>query len=248
MSDLNLVFDIGANNGDDAAAYLDHHCKVVAVEANPDLCAEMRERFSAEIASGQLVLVDRAISRRRKVKLYINSSDHQWGTILPSYAEQGRKLRGEINTVEVETTTVIDLIREHGVPQRMKIDIEGVDYLCLLDLFDSDLPTHLSIERPRALIDQMFVLGLLRRLGYRRFAFVDQGDELHGTSGLFIDDVPARAWRGPTAAKATTVALYGLRAAFGIMRRTPGLRAHAPRARWFDIHAERTSLSTVSIH
>jgi FkbM family methyltransferase len=133
-----LVFDIGANNGDDADAYLKHGRKVVAVEANPDLCAGLRERFAAEIASGRFVLVEKAISRRRRVTLYVNTSDHGWGTILLSYAEHGRKLRGELRPIEVETTTVIDLIREHGVPHRMKVDIEGVDYLCLLDLFDSD--------------------------------------------------------------------------------------------------------------
>ena len=95
MIEKSLVFDIGANNGDDAAAYLKHGCKVVAVEANPDLCGELRQRFAAEIASGQFVLVDKAISRRRRVTLYVNTSDHGWGTILPSYAEHGRKLRGE---------------------------------------------------------------------------------------------------------------------------------------------------------
>jgi FkbM family methyltransferase len=52
-----LVFDIGANNGDDADAYLKRGRKVIAVEANPDLCAGLRGRFAAEITSGQLVLV-----------------------------------------------------------------------------------------------------------------------------------------------------------------------------------------------
>jgi FkbM family methyltransferase len=236
-----LVFDIGANNGDDAEVYLKRGRKVVAVEANPDLCAGLRERFAAEIASGQFVLVDKAISRRRRVTLYVNTSDHGWGTILPSYAEHGRKMRGELRAIEVETTTVIDLIREHGVPHRMKVDIEGVDYLCLLDLFDSDLPAHLSIERPKSLGDQMFALDLLHRLGYARFAFVDQtaaGNQIHSTLGLFIDDLPPAAWKGFVTARATNLWLFGVRALSAIARRTPGLRSIAPRGRWFDIHAD----------
>ena len=241
MIENSLVFDIGANNGDDAEAYLKHGCKVVAIEANPDLCAGLRERFAAEIASGQFLLVGKAISRRRRVTLYVNTSDHGWGTILPSYAEHGRKLRGELRTIEVETTTVIDLIREHGVPDRMKVDIEGVDYLCLLDLFDSELPAHLSIERPKSLRDQMFTLELLHRLGYTRFAFIDQsaaGNQIHSTLGLFLDDLPPAAWKGFVAARATNLWLFGVRALSGIARRTPGLRSLAPRGRWFDIHAE----------
>ena len=39
-------------------------------------------------------------------------------------------MRGGLRAIEVETVTVVDLIREHGVPHRMKIDIvEDVDYL-----------------------------------------------------------------------------------------------------------------------
>jgi FkbM family methyltransferase len=236
-----LVFDIGANNGDDADAYLKRGRKVIAVEANPDLCAGLRGRFAAEITSGQLVLVDKAISRRRRVTLYVNTSDHGWGTILPSYAEHGRKMRGELRAIEVETTTVIDLIREHGVPHRMKVDIEGVDYLCLLDLFDSDLPAHLSIERPKSFGDQMFALDLLHRLGYPRFAFVDQtaaGNQIHSTLGLFMDDLPPAVWKGFDTARATNLWLFGVRALGAIARRTPGLRSVAPRGRWFDIHAD----------
>jgi FkbM family methyltransferase len=239
--DNGLVFDIGANNGDDADAYLKRGRKVVAVEANPDLCAGLRERFAAEIVSGQFVLVDKAISRRPRVTLYVNTSDDGWGTILPSYAEHGRKMRGELRAIEVETTTVIDLIREHGVPHRMKVDIEGVDYLCVLDLFDSDLPAHLSIERPKSLRDQMFALALLHRLGYTRFAFVDQtaaGNQIHSTLGLFIEDLPPAAWKGLVTARATNLALFGVRVLSAIARRTPGLRSVAPRGRWFDIHAD----------
>jgi FkbM family methyltransferase len=259
MIEKRLVFDIGANNGHDAAVYLEHGCKVVAVEANPDLCAELRQRFAAEIASGQFVLVDKAISRRRRVTFYINTSDHEWGTILPSYAEHGRKLRGELRAVEVETTTVIDLIREHGVPHRMKVDIEGVDYLCLLDLFDSDLPAHLSIERPKSFGDQTFVLGLLHRLGYTQFAFVDQtadDNQDASTLGLFIDDLPPSVWKGFLAAKATNLQLFGVRALSAVARRTPGLRSMAPRGRWFDIHvnlaapamtAERASIPSSDV-
>jgi FkbM family methyltransferase len=237
----NLVFDIGSNNGDDAGAYLKRGCKVIAVEANPDLCLGLHQRFASEIASGQMIVVDKAISRRPKVTLYVNSANHGWGTIVPSYAEHGRKIRGTVKPIDVETTTVIDLIRSYGVPIRMKVDIEGADILCLLDLYGGDLPAHLSIERPKSFSDQLFALTLLRRMGYARFAFVDQtveGEQIHATTGLFSDDMPATVWRGFTQARATNVWLHAARALGAVIRRTPGLRAVAPRVRWFDIHAD----------
>ena len=79
MNDLDLVFDIGANNGDDAAAYLKHGCRVVAVEANPTLCAHLRVRFSSEIEAGRLTVVDKAISHRPKATLYINTKEFWLG-------------------------------------------------------------------------------------------------------------------------------------------------------------------------
>ena len=41
-----LVFDIGMHNGDDTAYYLSRGYRVLAVEANPSLCASARERFA----------------------------------------------------------------------------------------------------------------------------------------------------------------------------------------------------------
>jgi hypothetical protein len=35
--------------------------KVIAVEANPALCGDLRERFLSEIKSGQLIIVNKAI-------------------------------------------------------------------------------------------------------------------------------------------------------------------------------------------
>jgi hypothetical protein len=126
----------------------------------------------------------------------------------------------------------------------MKVDIEGADILCLLDLYDSDLPAHLSIERPKSFSDQLLALTLLRRMGYARFAFVDQtveGEQTPATTGLFSDDIPATMWRGFTQARATNVCLQVARALGAVIRRTPGLRAVAPRVRWFDIHVDLTN-------
>ena len=64
MIDSGLVFDVGANTGEDTAAFLARGLRVVAVEANPKLCADMRARFADEISDGRLVVVDKAISGR----------------------------------------------------------------------------------------------------------------------------------------------------------------------------------------
>ena len=146
MMNSGLAFDIGANTGQDTAALLARGLRVVAVEANPKLCANMRARFADAIGDGRLVIIDKAISGRKTVTFYVNSADSGWGTTSASYAGRGAAMAGKLEQIEVETTTLTEIIRAHGSPRYLKIDIEGADILCLLGLFDTDAPPFISIE------------------------------------------------------------------------------------------------------
>jgi 16S rRNA A1518/A1519 N6-dimethyltransferase RsmA/KsgA/DIM1 with predicted DNA glycosylase/AP lyase activity len=44
LTDANLVFGIGANTGQATGALLSRGLRVVAIEANPKLCADLRAR------------------------------------------------------------------------------------------------------------------------------------------------------------------------------------------------------------
>ncbi len=138
MIDSGLVFDVGANAGQDTEAFLARGLRLVAVEANPKLCADMRKRFADEISDGRLVIVDKAISGSRTVIFHLNSADLAWGAISASYAARGQALAGKIERTEVETTTLTEIIRARGPPRYLKVDIEGADILGLLGLFHAD--------------------------------------------------------------------------------------------------------------
>ena len=43
--DSKVIFDLGMNNGDDTAFYLNWGFNVVALEANPALCERAQKRF-----------------------------------------------------------------------------------------------------------------------------------------------------------------------------------------------------------
>lgn len=58
-----LIYDVGMHLGDDTAFYLSQGFKVVGIEANPDLAATARQRFSSEIRSGQLTVVNAGIAK-----------------------------------------------------------------------------------------------------------------------------------------------------------------------------------------
>jgi FkbM family methyltransferase len=248
MIDSGLVFDVGANTGEDTAAFLARGLRVVAVETNPKLCADMRARFADEISDGRLVVVDKAISGRKTVILHLNSADSGWGAASASYAARGQAVAGKIERIEIETTTLTEIIRTHGSPRYVKIDIEGADILCLLGLFHADPPPFISLERPASLGEQRFAFNLLRRLGYTRFQIVDQTkvpEQRHpilvfrrGDIGLFGAELPEGAWMRIVRASALNCWIV-LRS--GVMRRISGRRRSVLKGRSFHIHAERPS-------
>ena len=47
-----IIYDIGSNNGDDIPYYLLKSDLAVAIEANPDLCNLINQRFKNEIVKG----------------------------------------------------------------------------------------------------------------------------------------------------------------------------------------------------
>lgn len=174
----NLVFDVGLHRGEDTAFYLALGYDVVAFEADPDHATYCRERFAEEIASGRLQIVEGVIAPpgSESVTFYRSLSHSPWGTTEAEWASR-RAHVSEFVAIEIPAVDFSDALRRYGIPHFLKIDIEGADLLCLeqLEAFDAR-PRFLSIESDkfdRAAVRAEF--ELLERLGYGRFAVVQQG-------------------------------------------------------------------------
>lgn len=171
MSDL--VFDIGMCNGDDTAYYLARQYRVVAVDANPVMCAKARERFAREISAGQLSVRNVGIAETRGEMDFWVSSMAEWSSFDFEWATRGA---ATATGARVETLPFRQLIEEEGTPFFAKIDIEGSDSLCLKDLAaTASRPAYLSFEAQDA--DETAVdIKLLESLGYRAFKCIRQND------------------------------------------------------------------------
>ena len=164
-----VIYDIGANNGDDLPYYLRKAKKVVAVEANPALAGLISSRFSAEVANGSLIVENVAVTEspnESKVDFYIHRGNHVLSTtIKPSPGELAH-----FDYVSVPTTTIQALFQAHGEPLYVKLDIEGLDAQVLRSLLNlSTRPPYVSAEGhdPR-------IFGLLSGMGgYTRFKLVE---------------------------------------------------------------------------
>ena len=165
---MELVFDVGMHDGDDTAYYLSKGCSVVAVEANPELCAHARERFGAEIGEGRLVIEEVAISTEAgTAAFYVTEGQNQFSALDPKVAGRSGL---SIREISVQTITPLELFHRYGVPFYLKVDIEHADSACLDALHGlEEVPTYVSVEA--------HALDYLCRLwcaGYRRFKIVDQ--------------------------------------------------------------------------
>jgi FkbM family methyltransferase len=163
-----LVYDIGMNQGQNIPYYLSKGCRVVAIEAAPPLVEDVRRRFAADIAKGDLTVVNVGISSEKgSLPFYFNTVS----TFRSSF-RRPRVFDGKWTVIDVPTVRLSEVLQKYGPPYFLKIDIESYDRLALLDLLRSEIvPPRLSVE-----VHRLDVLCTLVALGYTEFQLVNGSD------------------------------------------------------------------------
>ena len=164
-----LVFDLGMHRGLDTRFYLDKGFSVVALEANPAMCAAARAAFAAEVAGGRLHVVERALWHEggATIGFFLNHEKDDWSSASRAWAEKGGHRAEEI---AVPTTTLAELLDRHGTPRYIKCDVEGMDEAFAAQLLaDGRRPAFVSVEAV-----SLDALALLRACGYDRVQVVNQ--------------------------------------------------------------------------
>lgn len=261
-----LVFDVGAHAGEDSAFYLALGYRVVGVEANPQLGELLKQRFADAVSSKRFVLAPYAISERDgEIAFYLNRKLSIWGTADPAWAQRNRGMGADSEEIRVPALRFVELLRRHGCPYYLKIDIEGADMQCVYALREvADRPKYLSIESDKRSWDGLLEeFRVLEELGYRRFQVIDQlrhpqrSGRFTGPSGQPVD------WRfeigssgpfgehlgGDWVSRAQAIEQYRRiffwyrwfgdnTIGWRIARKIPGLRGFIRRrVSWYDTHA-----------
>jgi FkbM family methyltransferase len=165
---MNTVFDFGMYDGEDARYYLESGYKVVAVEANPALCAMVAKRLAQYVNAGHLVIENVAVSNQPgTIDLHISGQDLGSSSVVAERLED----RFPLGKYSVPTVTYDDLAKRHGKPTFLKIDIEGADKECVLSLKHETAPPYLSFE---AHTDLEVMVDHCYSAGYRSFKIIHQ--------------------------------------------------------------------------
>ena len=216
-----LVYDVGMHLGEDADYYLKKGFRVIGFEANPKLVAKSRSRFADAIRDKRLTIVEGAITDKpagtneTTVSFYENAKLSEWGTVVSDWARRNEALGASSRVIEVPIVDFAGSLRQFGIPHYLKIDIEGMDTVCLAALAQFEQkPDYVSLESNKASIAELAQeLNLLTQLGYTKFKAIQQvnvprqrepnpskegrlaGWQFQvGTTGLFGADLP-RQWK-----------------------------------------------------
>jgi FkbM family methyltransferase len=166
-----LIYDVGMHNGDDTAYYLHRGYNVVAIEANPVLCAGAAARFRQEIADGRLTLLNLGVAPvEGLLDFWICDGNSVWSSFDRTIAARDGLPHHRIPVECRRFSTILD---QYGIPYYLKIDIEGNDHLCLEGLSNrADLPAYVSCELGN--IEKY--LQMLEGFGYTHYQLISQFD------------------------------------------------------------------------
>lgn len=165
-----MFFDIGANIGKWSLANINNCEKIIAVEASNNTYNKLVENVKNE---SKILCLNYAVcnSDEKFINFYESNADtistlnKDWLT-----SETSRFYNHtNYNMVTCKTIKIDELIKQYGIPELLKIDVEGGEYLCLSSL--TQKINTICFEWASETNDVTFkCLEHLEMLGYREFA------------------------------------------------------------------------------
>jgi len=186
---MNLIFDIGFNVGEFTQTCFNKYkdCNVIAVEANPNLCNSVSQHF---FTNYNFSLLNNLVSNieGEEINFYISHNATGVSTASTEFMENSRFTKGSkhlgensINwaaPIKVQSITIDSMIERYGMPDLIKIDVEGYELNVLSGL--TQKANDICFEWHEEEKDNLYkILEHLQSLGYEQFGVIgwfDEGD------------------------------------------------------------------------
>ena len=168
LNNKDIIFDIGANNGEKSIKLINFFSKIVLVEPQPSCIEILKTKFSK---FKNAIVVQAGLSSKEEIlDLKINSSN----PLISTFSEHWDKGRFKDSkwdkSLKIKTITLDKLISKYGHPSYIKIDVEGFEYKVVKGL--SKKTGIISFEFTSEFFqDSVNCLNYLENLGYNEFNF-----------------------------------------------------------------------------
>jgi len=164
---IKIIFDFGANEGQNLSYYLKKADLVVAVEANPALAKKIKNDFKDQVEDKSLLVLNNCLVGE-KTSDVVNFYCHKTDGGLSSFKEPKTSL-SSYDLIKVEPITYQEIVAKVGIPFYVKIDLEGLDFIIFDSIIKSKiLPYYLSFENSVTYTEEI----LKNTQDYQSFNFV----------------------------------------------------------------------------
>lgn len=169
---MKLVFDIGSNIGTTIEFFSHRANKVVGFEPNPTLFQRLKQRFE----NRNVILDPRGLSNEVGYKIFRIANADTISTFSDDWVNNSRFTGDYIwnEGITVETTTLDSVIEQYGIPDYIKIDVEGHEFEVLTSftkLLENTVISFEWAEEQKNKIEQ--TINYLHNLGYENYSYTE---------------------------------------------------------------------------
>ncbi len=125
INNNSLIFDIGANIGEYTKVF-HRFGRVIAIEPQSYLAKLLRQRF---YKNNNITIIQKGVAEKEGIeKILINSGNRGISSFRKDDTYQNKFVGEKADaSSEIEMTTLDNLIKDYGLPEFIKIDVEGYE-------------------------------------------------------------------------------------------------------------------------